>query len=129
VVLSLQQLMLLLRRVRRHEHPRTPLNPVIVWAVDHIEKHFHEPLPLAALARGAGYSRFYLARLFKQHTGLSVKQYILQRRIAAAKLLLRDAPALTVLAVARKTGFQEFALFNRSFKKLTGTTPSGYRNF
>ena len=105
--------------------PRT--NALVTWCATEIEKRFAEDLTLQALAREAGYSLFHLAHLFKRDTGLSVKQYILQRRIAEARRILLEQPALTVDAVALQVGFSDFALFNRSFKRLTGQPPTLYR--
>ncbi len=58
---------------------------------------------------------------------MSIKQYILQRRVAEAKCLLLEESGLTVKAVSARTGFSDFSLFNRKFKDLTGMTATAYR--
>lgn len=130
------QLRLLFLRIRRaaRAHPRAGAapgaakpHPAVAWCTTEIERRFAEPLTLEALAREAGYSHYHLAHLFKRATGLGVKQYILQRRIAGARRILVEQPALTVEAVSQQVGFSDFTLFNRVFKRLTGRTPTLYR--
>jgi AraC-like DNA-binding protein len=132
--LHLRHLFLLIRRVAREQARQggaeeRGTHALVSWCTTAIEKRFAEELSLQALARAAGYSLYHLAHLFKRETGLSVKQYILQRRIAEARRILLEQPGLTVDAVARQVGFSDFALFNRSFKKLTGQPPTLYRKF
>lgn len=133
LLLHLRHLFLLIRRAAReqtrHDGDDQGTHALVSWCTTEIEKRFAEDLTLQALAGRAGYSLYYLAHLFKRETGLSVKQYILQRRIAEARRILIEQPGLTVDATARQVGFSDFALFNRSFKKLTGQTPTLYRKF
>jgi AraC-like DNA-binding protein len=130
--LELRHLFLLIRRAARTQDEGgaaggRQLNPLAGWCATEIEKRFAEDISLQALAQAAGYSLYHLAHLFKRDTGLSVKQYVLQRRIAEARRILLEQPNLTVDAVARQVGFSDFALFNRSFKRLTGQPPTLYR--
>lgn len=134
LTLHLRHLFLLIRRAAQDQDARDPgTEPVtralVSWCTTEIENRFAEDLTLHALAREAGYSLYHLAHVFKQETGLSVKQYILQRRIADACRILLEQRNLTVDAVAQQVGFSDFALFNRSFKKMTGQPPTQYRNF
>jgi len=78
------------------------------------------------LAQHAGVSAGYLCRRFRAYTGKTVFEYLLDRRIQAAMLLLRNSDR-KVLAVAMDTGFNDFAYFSRAFKRVLGCTPSAYR--
>lgn len=127
IVLQIKRLILIAKRLQEKEPERDVENPVIDWIVNYIEENFSEDLPLPEISEKAGYSQYYISRLFKKCTGIGIKQYILQRRILEAKLLLNENPEFTVDLVSRRVGFKEFSLFNRSFKKLTGITPSQYR--
>ena len=132
LTLHLRLLFLLIRRAAQAQGTAAAAggqrtNALVAWCATEIEKRFAEALTLQALAREAGYSQYHLAHMFKRDTGLSVKQYILQRRIAEARRILLEQPALTVDAVAQQVGFSDFALFNRSFKRLTGKPPTLYR--
>ncbi|WP_256844936.1 helix-turn-helix domain-containing protein, partial [Pantoea sp. Ft-CA_14] len=46
-----------------------------------IESNLGHDLHLDEVARRAGYSRWHLQRLFRQHTGFSLAEYIRQRRL------------------------------------------------
>jgi AraC-like DNA-binding protein len=78
---------------------------------------------LADLAASAGYSSEYLCRIFKKYHGKSPYQVLLQRKMSAAWLLLRDGK-LKVNAVARELGYEDQMHFSRVFRKLMGCAPS-----
>jgi AraC family transcriptional regulator len=86
----------------------------------------HE-LSLTALAAVAQMSPYYFSRLFKQSTGLSPHQYILQQRVEWAKRLLADA-RLSIAAVAQRVGFASQAHLTTAFRQRVGVTPRQYRH-
>jgi len=100
---------------------------VISSLLDYLETSFHQPLPISRIVERFGFSESHLAHLFKQQTGMAIKQYLLQRRIIEAKRRLESDPMLKVDAVAQQVGFDDFSAFNRMFKKRAGMTPSAYR--
>ena len=63
-----------------------------------------------------------------RHVEIEIKSYLLQKRVLEAKKILESQTDMKVVKVGEKVGFPSFALFNRTFKKITGTTPSSYRN-
>jgi len=65
-------------------------------------------------------------RLFKQHTGLSPNQYLLEIRIRKAQSLLTNT-ALSVQRISEETGFESSFYFSRFFKQRTGLSPLNYR--
>jgi len=95
--------------------------------MDYIELHFKEDITGAKLEQQFGYSADYLSRLMRRHTGNGFKRYIVDRRIAEAKSILRSDPHIKVTAVAESVGFHSFSLFNRIFKRTTGMTAAAYR--
>ena len=66
--------------------------------VSYIESHPDQNLTLEKLAEELHYSRFYLARVFKADTGMTVRRYIRSRRLesAAAKLAETEQPVAGV---------------------------------
>jgi len=92
----------------------------------YIQAHLHDLEGVEALAARAGYTRSHFSRLFRQQTGLSPQQYVINARIALAKELLRGTN-LSVSEVARRAGYAELFAFSRQFRQYTGVTPSGYR--
>lgn len=89
-----------------------------------IEDNLSVDLSLSTLARVACLSPRQLARCFKTAKGISVHQYILQRRIERAKSLLAHQP---VSRIALDLGFASPSHFSSAFHTLTGVTPSRFR--
>jgi AraC family transcriptional regulator len=94
--------------------------------LEYMQAHLDQELSLAALAAVAQMSPYYFSRLFKQSTGLSPHQYILQQRIAWAMRLLVE-PQVSVAAIAYRVGFANQAHFTTIFRRWVGTTPRQYR--
>jgi AraC family transcriptional regulator len=94
--------------------------------LDFMEARLADDISLEALAREACLSPYHFSRLFHEATGLPPHRYLVERRIRAAqKMLLSDQASMT--EVALDTGFGSQASFTRAFRKVTGTTPSQYR--
>jgi AraC family transcriptional regulator len=94
--------------------------------LEYMQAHLDQEVSLAALAAVGQMSPYYFSRLFKQSTGLSPHQYVLQQRIAWATRLLAE-PRLSVAAIAYRVGFASQAHFTAIFRRWVGTTPQQYR--
>lgn len=93
---------------------------------DFVESSLDQDLTLESLAREAGYSRAHFLRMFRESTGTTPHQYVMQRRIAQAeKLLSGNELGLAEIAVA--CGFSSQAHLTLAFRKQTGLTPAEYR--
>jgi AraC-like DNA-binding protein len=82
--------------------------------------------PARELARRCGCSERHFRRLFKEQLGLPLKTWQIQLRLRKAARLLR-ASNTKVLDVALECGFPHLGQFNAAFKRLTGMTPSNWR--
>lgn len=98
----------------------------LVWTLTYIDRNLSSPLSLDSLAGQACLSKFHFSRLFKQHIGLSPKQYCVCRRIEKARVLL-GMPDHTISLTAYRLGFNDVTEFIRQFKKFVGVTPGVYR--
>ena len=78
------------------------------------------------LAKQVYMSPDYLTKLFRKETGMSLSDYIIQKRISIAKQLLATT-GLSMVEISRRTGFSYSSYFTRIFKKKTGMTPQQYR--
>jgi AraC family transcriptional regulator len=96
-------------------------------AVDFINANLDRVIHLKDMARVADVSRFHFHRQFKQTTGLTPHQFIIQRRIEQAKVLLAKS-SLPIIDVAVRVGFVDQSHFTTTFRKLTSMTPRNYRN-
>lgn len=83
-------------------------------------------ISLDDLARDCGLSRSYFNRAFRQSTGLSPYRWLTERRIDAAKELLRDASRPLAL-IAIDCGFADQSHFTRVFSRVTGLTPGAWQ--
>ena len=92
----------------------------------YIDEHLAEDLALSEIAAVASLSPYHFARLFKASTGVSPHQYVIQRRIERAKLLL-STTNWSLSAIAHAVGFAHESHLALHFKRLTGFLPSSYR--
>ena len=99
----------------------------MVKVLSYINDHICMDIDLEELADIAFVTKTYLIRLFKKHFGISPLQYINQKKVERAQLLLITEDML-VKEVAAALGFLDYSYFTRMFKKSTGKTPQEYRD-
>ncbi|MBD2463023.1 helix-turn-helix transcriptional regulator [Oscillatoria sp. FACHB-1407] len=95
--------------------------------IEYIDAYLDRDLTLAELAAVAQISPNYFTQLFKQSTGLTPHQYVIQRRVEWAKRLLIEGK-LAIADVALQVGFAHQSHFNRHFKRWVGVTPKVFLN-
>lgn len=95
-------------------------------ALDYLNRNYMDDMTLDNLAAYAGFSRYTLSRMFRQHTGETFTQYLSRRRVDMAMELLAST-RLPVTQVALQCGFNSIATFNRVFREVKGCTPTQYR--
>jgi len=93
---------------------------------DYIDQNYTEDLTLEAVSGVAGFSKFHFSRLFKQFTDMSFYDYLNQRRVRAAELLLLD-PDIPITEIAMQSGFSSISTFNRVFKSFKKCTPTEFK--
>lgn len=106
---------------------RLPNEEWVAEIMRFIETKYGEPLTLAKLAQIFHGSPYHLQRTFKQVTGITPAEYLLQTRIAKAKALFAVKDR-TVVEVAHAVGIPSAAHFSTVFLRRTGVSPSNYRN-
>src|SRR5262249_35621933 len=84
------------------------------------------PLDLEQIASEASFSPYHLIRLFRQAFDQTPHQYLIQRRIEQAKLLLATGE-LSVTEVCFEVGFQGLGSFSALFHRSVGQPPKIYR--
>ena len=91
-----------------------------------IDACYDHPLDLAQIAREASFSPYHFIRLFRQAFDQTPHQYLIQRRIERAKMLLA-AGELSVTEVCFEVGFQSLGSFSALFHRSVGQPPKVYR--
>jgi signal transduction histidine kinase/DNA-binding response OmpR family regulator/ligand-binding sensor domain-containing protein len=127
--------MLMQRRLT--EHPDVDLSSLALNSLDQnllkrinqvIDQHLHDPeFDVDKLAADAGVSRSSLFTKFKALTGITPNDYIRNKRLKRAAVLLRDQPELRVVEIAEQLGFGSPVYFSRIFKARYGVSPAQYR--
>ena len=124
----LQELLVRLYRASIKMNPCTGINCVEITEdlCAYMDKEYAQPFRLDMLANRYNLSRSYLSHLFKNATGTSIMQYLLDCRINAACNYLKYT-AMPIKTVAEKCGFNNVSNFGRTFKKEVGFSPRQYR--
>lgn len=94
----------------------------------YISEHYAKKLTLTGIAAQFYISPYYLSRLFKKSTNLSLIEYINGVRIKAAQNLI-EKTGDSIAHIAEQTGFMTTAHFRRVFKEATGLSPQQYRQY
>lgn len=112
--------------VERNITQDTLIEPRLQLVLDHIQENLSLPLPLEELASLANLSMYHFARVFRTSMGKSPHQYIVERRVAAAKKQLdqTDAP---IAQIAYDCGFSSQSHLTVTFRRVYGTTPGMQR--
>lgn len=92
-------------------------------ALDYIETHLTEELNISQIAKQADCSPFYFQRIFGLLCGMTLGEYIRNRKLALAGSELQNTDS-KVIDVAFKYGYDSPESFSRAFAKFHGVTPS-----
>jgi len=99
---------------------------IINEIISYIHENFQKELTNRELAEIAGYHEFHLNKLFINHTGTTMHNYILNIRINEAKRLIMNSD-LSFSQIALQVGFNNYTYFSSYFKKIVGMTPFQYK--
>ena len=103
-------------------------NQVQVEAVKrYLEEHYMEDICLQDAAASLHYSDVYFCKFFKQNFDKNFIMYLSELRVEKAKKLLSDV-TINVKDVSKQVGYRDSGYFTKVFKRITGETPSEYRN-
>lgn len=92
----------------------------------YIAENLGNALSLTEVARAANTSAFYFCKIFKAAVGVTFTDYVSRTRVEKIKQALLN-PNLRVSEAAYAAGFQSLSQFNRVFRRVTGESPSAYR--
>lgn len=99
---------------------------VIKRALEYIEANFQKDISLDEISQELNLSSYYFSKLFKEEKGEGFVEYLTTRRVEEAKELLKD-PEKSIKELASACGYSDPNYFSRIFKKVSGMTPTEYR--
>lgn len=92
-----------------------------------INENLDQPMTLETLAAHVSLSPFYFSRVFKKETGYTLREYMINTRINAARFYLRTTD-LSLKEISYRCGYGSDSTFCTTFKRVTGMTPLEYKN-
>lgn len=98
----------------------------ILGIVRYMQEHLTEEISLNVLAEEFHLSASYISQLFKNEIGVNFLAYLTNIRMEQAKKLLLSTP-LSIAEVSERSGYGDYRVFTKAFKKSEGVTPSQYR--
>ena len=105
---------------------REDQNRRLLRARDTMDHDYASPLDIPSLARVALMSPAHFSRTFTATFGETPHRYLQRRRIERAMAMLRDHER-SVTDVALAVGYDSLGTFSRTFREITGSSPSEYR--
>jgi AraC family transcriptional regulator len=99
----------------------------VTECIDYIYVHIKERITVEDLAAHTGLSPSYLSRLFKKEIGISISDYIREKKIEKAQNLLKFCD-YSLIEIATYLSFSSQSHFIQQFKKIVGMTPKKYRD-
>ena len=111
---------------RQAEEPAGGEERVITAIIRYLQEHLSQEISLNVLAGEFHLSAQYISQLFKNEIGVNFLAYLTNIRMEHAKKLLLSTP-LSVAEISEQSGYGDYRVFTKAFKKSEGVTPSAYR--
>jgi AraC-like DNA-binding protein len=94
--------------------------------VDFIADNFRQDIDSSDIAVSADIHPKYAMSIFRKSTGMTLNEYLTLMRLSYAQAMLINDDG-NVLKVAMESGFRSLSAFNKSFRKISGKSPSDFR--
>lgn len=105
---------------------RKEKNDYVRSVKDYVDAKYVESISVEEISAQLNLDRRYLSRYFKQKTGQSIQEYLIDVRIKKAKKLLEHGS--TVYEAAQLCGYEDVCNFSKMFKKHTGISPGKWKS-
>jgi len=94
---------------------------------DFIADNFRQDIDVSDIAVSADLHPKYAMSIFRRSTGMTLNEYVNLLRLSYAQAMLINDGEANVLRVAMESGFGSLSAFNKSFRKISGKSPSDFR--
>ncbi len=109
-----------------HEINQKSASPLINQVRDYVFCHMHEPIRIRDIAAYIGITPNYLSEQFSRHMGMTLKQYIINEKIAGSERMLRYTE-YSLQEISTMYAFSSQSRFSVYFQRKNGITPAKYR--
>ena len=103
--------------------PHSSENSRILDILRYIDAHLTEDLTIDTISEQFYISKYHMMRLFRQEVGLTIHNYLCDRRLIHARELISQG--LSATESCFRSGFRSYSSFTRAYGKRFGTTPTG----
>ena len=114
------------QKVSSAQEPEAREERTITGITRYLQEHLAEEVSLSVLAEVFHLNPQYISQLFKSEIGVNFLPYLTNIRMEKAKKLLLST-SLSIAEVAEQSGYGDYRVFTKVFKKAEGVTPSQYR--
>ena len=114
------------QKVSSAQEPEAREERTITGITRYLQEHLAEEVSLSVLAEAFHLNPQYISQLFKSEIGVNFLTYLTSIRMEKAKKLLLST-SLSIAEVAEQSGYGDYRVFTKVFKKTEGATPSQYR--
>ncbi|WP_182200959.1 response regulator [Paraliobacillus salinarum] len=101
--------------------------PTVEQVCHYVLNNMDKEINMGNIAQALFLTKNYIGNLFKQETGITVKNYIMMTKIEKAKLLLLK-DGLKNYEIADQLGYKNVEYFSKIFKRYTGYSPVAFKN-
>lgn len=101
-------------------------NTYFLKIMKYINTYYNENITLKDVAAVVNLNPNYVSQIFKKNAGTTFSHYLINLRITNAKKMISTTNT-SINEIAAETGFNDYFYFLKTFKKMTGKTPSEYR--
>lgn len=115
------------RQFREKKETSTGKVELVDQVCTYIQCIYNEPISLDDLCSKFNMNRTSLNRMFKEHTDMTVIEYLLDLRLKMARKMLSKTE-LNINEICNRIGFSDPSYFSRKFKTKTGSSPTEYRD-
>lgn len=93
----------------------------------YIDREYINIKSIRSIAEKLSYSEYYLTHLFKERMGISIKEYLIRKKMMMACELLKTTD-MTITGIAEYLNMGTAHTFSQSFKKVVSISPTEYKN-
>jgi AraC-like DNA-binding protein len=99
----------------------------LIKAKDYIDSFYNRDISLSELSKICLLNPAYLLRQFKNHFHITPRQYIIQKRVEAAKKILENDSQITISNVCNEVGYDDLSSFSKLFKHFYKVSPEKFQ--